>query len=182
MFSTKCQPGVAPQREWHGRHLDYGEAQSFQDLLFCRSLRLIGNELHAGLAGSPWISVQDLQTHCATPSAPTPIEHASEVRSRVASETTYSGWADTTTWPGLPPLASYGVGRGHPGVKWLAPSFRAEPRNPQQGLSLTKERHAQIYARDKHVSRTEFCRDAVCQPVIGVVERAAIPVIKTSGL
>jgi hypothetical protein len=66
MFSTKCQPGVAPQREWHGRHLDYGEAQSFQDLLFCRSLRLIGNELHARLARSPWISVQDLQTHSAT--------------------------------------------------------------------------------------------------------------------
>ena len=63
MFSTNCQPGVAPQREWHRRHLDYGKAQSFQDLLFCRSLRLIGNELHAGLAGSPWISVQDLQTH-----------------------------------------------------------------------------------------------------------------------
>src|ERR1700758_2369384 len=66
MFAAKCRPSVAPQREWHRRHPDYGEAQSFQDLLFCRSLRLIGNELHAGLAGSPWISVQDLQTHCAT--------------------------------------------------------------------------------------------------------------------
>jgi hypothetical protein len=97
MFSTNCQPSVAPQREWNRRHLDYCEAQSFQDLLFCRSLRLIGNELHAGLAGSPWISVQDLQTHCATPSAPTPIEHASKVRSRVASETTYSGWANERT-------------------------------------------------------------------------------------
>jgi hypothetical protein len=57
MFSAKCQPSVAPQREWHRRHLDYGEAQSFQDFLFCRSLRLIWNVLHAGLAGSPWISV-----------------------------------------------------------------------------------------------------------------------------
>jgi hypothetical protein len=63
----------------------------------------------------------------------------------------------------------------------LAPSFGPEPRNPQQGLGLTEERHAQIYARYKHISRTEFCRDAVCHSVVGVVERAAIPVIKTSG-
>jgi hypothetical protein len=33
----------------------------------------------------------------------------------------------------------------------LAP-FRSEVRNPQQGLSLTKNGHAQIYARDKHIS------------------------------
>jgi hypothetical protein len=57
MFSANCRPGMARESEWHGRHIDYGEAQSFQDLLFCRSLRVIGNELHAGLAGLPWISV-----------------------------------------------------------------------------------------------------------------------------
>jgi hypothetical protein len=39
------------------RNLDYGEAQSFQDLLLRRSLRGIGDELHAGLAGSSRISV-----------------------------------------------------------------------------------------------------------------------------
>src|SRR5207248_660882 len=43
--------------EGRRRNLDYGEAQSFQDLLLCRSLRLIGDELHAGLAGSSRISV-----------------------------------------------------------------------------------------------------------------------------
>jgi hypothetical protein len=43
--------------EWHRRHLDYGEAQSFQDLLLCRSLRLIGDGLHAAIAGSSRISV-----------------------------------------------------------------------------------------------------------------------------
>ena len=43
--------------EGRGRNLDYGEAQSFQDLLLCRSLRLIGDELHAGLTGSSRISV-----------------------------------------------------------------------------------------------------------------------------
>jgi len=52
--------------EGRRRNLDYGEAQSFQDLLLCRSLRLVGDELHAGLAGSSWISVQDLQTHSPT--------------------------------------------------------------------------------------------------------------------
>ena len=57
MFSQSASRVSAPQREWRRRHLDYGEAQSFQDLLFCRSLRLIGDELHAGLAGSSWISV-----------------------------------------------------------------------------------------------------------------------------
>jgi len=64
----------------------------------------------------------------------------------------------------------------------LAPSFRPEPRNPQQGLGLTEERQAQIYARDKYIGRTEFCRDAVCPPVVGVVERAAVPVVEASGL
>jgi hypothetical protein len=108
MFSTKCQPSTAPQREWGRRNLDYGEAQSFQDLLLCRSPRMVGDELHAGLAGSSWISVQDLQTHPHDPSARTPIEHASELRSRVASENTYGGQADAKTSrqeprPGLPP-------------------------------------------------------------------------------
>src|SRR5690242_16456401 len=97
MFSTKCQPSVAPRREWRRRHLDHGEARSFQDLLLCRSLRLVGDELHAGLAGSPRISVQDLPTHPHDPLARTPTEHASELRSRVASETTYGGRADATT-------------------------------------------------------------------------------------
>jgi hypothetical protein len=63
----------------------------------------------------------------------------------------------------------------------LAPAFRPEPRNPQQGLGLTERRHAQIYARNKHIGRTQFCRDAVCHPVVGVVEPAAIPSVKTSG-
>ena len=39
------------------RKLDNSEAQSFQDLLLCGSLRLVGDELHAGLAGSSQISV-----------------------------------------------------------------------------------------------------------------------------
>jgi hypothetical protein len=43
--------------EGRRRNLDYSEAQSFQDLLLCRSLRLIGDELHASLAGSSQISV-----------------------------------------------------------------------------------------------------------------------------
>jgi hypothetical protein len=43
--------------EGRGRNLDYGEAQSFQDLLLRRSLRLIGDELHTGFAGSSRISV-----------------------------------------------------------------------------------------------------------------------------
>jgi len=57
----------------------------------------------------------------------------------------------------------------------LAPTFRPEPRNPQQGPGLTEERHAQIYARDSHIGRPEFCRDAICHPVVRVVQRAAIP-------
>jgi hypothetical protein len=67
-------------------------------------------------------------------------------------------------------------------VAALAPSFRPEPRNPQQGPGLTEERQAQIYARVKHIGRTEFCRDAVRLPVVGVVERAAVPVVGSSGL
>jgi Sigma-70, region 4 len=67
----------------------------------------------------------------------------------------------------------------HPFKVPLAQSFRPESRDPPQGLGLTEERHTQIYARDKHIGRTEFCRDAVCLPVIRVVERAAVPVIKT---
>lgn len=43
--------------EGRRRNLDYGEAQSFQDLLLCGSLRLIGDELHAGLTGSSRIPV-----------------------------------------------------------------------------------------------------------------------------
>ena len=55
----------------------------------------------------------------------------------------------------------------------LARSFRPEPRNPQQGLGLTEERHAHIYPGDEYIGRAEFCRDAVCLPVLRVVERAA---------
>jgi hypothetical protein len=36
--------------EGRRRNLDYSKAQSFQHLLLCRSLRLISDELHAGLA------------------------------------------------------------------------------------------------------------------------------------
>jgi hypothetical protein len=57
MFSAKYRPGVAPESQWHRCNFNYGKAQSFQDLLLCRSLRLIGDELHAGLAGSSRISV-----------------------------------------------------------------------------------------------------------------------------
>jgi hypothetical protein len=39
------------------RNLDYSEAQFFQDLFLFRSLRLIGDELRAGFAGSSRISV-----------------------------------------------------------------------------------------------------------------------------
>ena len=64
----------------------------------------------------------------------------------------------------------------------LAPSFGPEPRNPQQGLGFAEERHAQIYPRDKYIRRAEFFRDTVCLPVLRVVERAAVPVVKTGGL
>jgi hypothetical protein len=43
--------------EGRRRNLNYSEAQSFQDLFLDRSLRLIGDELHAGFAGSSRISV-----------------------------------------------------------------------------------------------------------------------------
>jgi len=39
------------------RNLDYSKAQSFQELLLCRSLRGIEDEFHAGLAWSSRISV-----------------------------------------------------------------------------------------------------------------------------
>src|SRR5580693_4300974 len=68
------------------------------------------------------------------------------------------------------------------GSSALAPSFRPEPRNPQQGLGLAEERHAEIYPRDEYIGRAEFCRDAVCLPVLRVVERAAVPVVEASGL
>jgi hypothetical protein len=55
-------------------------------------LRLIGDELHAGFAGSSRISVYELQTHPLDLSVPTAIEHASEIGSRIASETTYRGY------------------------------------------------------------------------------------------
>src|ERR1700730_729993 len=64
----------------------------------------------------------------------------------------------------------------------LAPSFRPEPRTPQQGIGLAEERHAEIYPRDEYIGRAEFCRDAVCLPVLRVVERAAVPVVEASGL
>ena len=43
--------------EGRRRNFDYSEAQSFQELLLCRSLRGIGDEFHTGLAGSSRISV-----------------------------------------------------------------------------------------------------------------------------
>jgi hypothetical protein len=43
--------------EGRKRNREYDVAQSFQDLLLCRSLRLIRDELHAGFAGSSQISV-----------------------------------------------------------------------------------------------------------------------------
>jgi hypothetical protein len=80
------------------RHdLDYGEAESFQNLALCRFLRSIGDKLQTGLAGSSRISVQDLQTHSHVPSAPALLEHAGVIQSRVASETTYCGWTDART-------------------------------------------------------------------------------------
>src|SRR6476660_8905279 len=97
--------------EGRRRNLDYGEAQSFQDLLLCRSLRLVGDELHAGLAGSSWISVQDLQTNSPTLRRRHLLNMPASSDQGVASETTYRGRADATTSrtrapaerPGLPP-------------------------------------------------------------------------------
>ena len=60
------------------------------------------------------------------------------IRSRIASETAYGGWADATT--------------SH--IRLISDLSRG---NPQQGLGLSLERHAQIYARHKHVTGTEFC-------------------------
>src|SRR5271170_2616735 len=50
---------VLPRRpgDRRRRGLDYGEAQSFQNLPLRRSLRLIGDKLHAGFTGSSDISV-----------------------------------------------------------------------------------------------------------------------------
>jgi hypothetical protein len=104
MFSANCRPGMARKSEGHRRHLDYGEAQSFQDLPLCRFLRLIGDELDAGLAGSSGISVEDFQTHPHDPWVLAPIEHAGKIRSRIASETTYGGWADETSFQHYPRL------------------------------------------------------------------------------
>jgi hypothetical protein len=56
MFLAKYQRMVRPT-EGRRRNLDYSKTQSFQDLLLCRSLQLISDELHAGLAGSSRISV-----------------------------------------------------------------------------------------------------------------------------
>jgi hypothetical protein len=39
----------------------------------------------------------------------------------------------------------------------LAPTFRPEPRDPQQGLGLPEQRYAQVYLCDKHIGRTELC-------------------------
>ena len=189
MFSANCRPGMARESEGRRRHLDYGEAQSFQDLPLCRFLRLIGDELDAGLAGSSGISVEDFQTHPHAPWVLAPIEHAGKIRSRIASETTYGRSAEATasrTWaPAETPEAStvYKMpwwGMLIPGSAAapqppelraaLAPSFQPEPGDPLQGLRLTKDRHAQIDAGFEHIGRTEFCRNAVCPPVVRVVE------------
>jgi hypothetical protein len=57
LCSWQSNGRVGRLSEGRRRNLDYGEAQSFQDLLLCRSLRLIGDELHAGFTGSSRISV-----------------------------------------------------------------------------------------------------------------------------
>jgi hypothetical protein len=61
----------------------------------------------------------------------------------------------------------------------------AECRRDDGIISITaleRERHAEIYPRDEYIGRAEFCRDAVCLPVLRVVERAAVPVVEASGL
>jgi hypothetical protein len=150
MFSANCRPGMARESEGRRRHLDYGEAQSFQDLPLCRFLRLIGDELDAGLAGSSGISVEDFQTHPHDLWVLAPIEHAGKIRSRIASETTYGRSAEATasrTWaPAETPEAStvYKMpwsGMLIPGSAAapqppelraaLAPSFQPEPGDPQ---------------------------------------------------
>jgi hypothetical protein len=102
------------------------------------------------------------------PSATTPIEHASEVRFPVASETTYSGWTDETSRtrapaarPGLhglatrPGHADCGAAASQPTARVaLAPSFRPEPRNPQQGLGLAEKRHDQQSSTSGSTERT----------------------------
>jgi len=52
--------------------------------------------------------------------------------------------------------------------------------DPLQGLGLTEQWHAEINARDKHIGRRAFSRDAVCPPVVRVVERTAIPVVEAN--
>ena len=57
LYSWQSTSRMVRLSEGRRCNLDYSETQSFQDLLLCRSLRLISDELHAGLAGSPRISV-----------------------------------------------------------------------------------------------------------------------------
>jgi hypothetical protein len=89
LWSWQSTSRMVRLSEGRRRNLDYSEAQFFQELLLCRSLRGIGDELHAGLAGSSRISVYDFQTQPLHASAVAPIEHASDIRFRIASETTY---------------------------------------------------------------------------------------------
>src|SRR5580704_19721024 len=122
IFSASCRPGMARESEGRRRHLDYGEAQSFQDLPLCRFPRLIGDELDAGLARSSGISVEDFQTHPHAPWVLAPSEHAGKIRSRIASETTYGRSAEATasrTWaPAETPEASSGSSTILPMAMW----------------------------------------------------------------
>jgi len=107
------------------------------------------------------------------PSAGASDENAGEIRSRIASETTYLprrgrredySNANLTVGPvcATPAQCLTCQVSGAAAMRWrLTPTIGPEPRHPQQGLRLTEERHAQIDARDKHTCRTKFCRNAI---------------------
>lgn len=64
-------------------------------------------------------------------------------------------------------------------VHGSAPSFRAEPRNPEQDLRHTKERQHLVYSRHDHIAGAEFRGDAVGVAIVGIIEPAIIPPART---
>ena len=78
--------------EWHRRHLDYGEAQSI--VPGSPSLPLSATDRGRASCRHSRV-VADFGIGSLNPlhDSPARIEHAGEIRSRIASETTYGGWA-----------------------------------------------------------------------------------------
>ena len=64
----------------------------------------------------------------------------------------------------------------------LAPAFRTEPWNAEQGPGFTEKRNAEINACDEAISGTEFGPDTVCLSIVRVVEPAALPMVNVRGL